>query len=225
MSVNTADLLAGPQRSLIGPVDTSGWYNTQFGCLRSDPTLIARRHTFPDAPLPLGRPSNPAASVRFAEPSYATPESQLRETWSSQRIGCELYQSSSLLGSQTLVDPSATIEMARQHPQFAFRSGAPATDHQIWVESQLRCIDRPLGSCNQGTIPLDAPLFRNDAAPPTPVGVPEGVQNACNPQAAMIRGSAGGCRAAEDRTASAMSSRRFNNPTRFDTSQLPTLSR
>lgn len=230
MSVNTADLLShGPTQTLVQAPDTSGWYNRQFGCLRSDPTLVARRHTFPDAVLPPSRPFNPATPVRFTEASMATSSSLLPSTWSSQRIGCQLYQTSSAIetppyGPETI---ATAMEMARQHPQFAFKAGAPATDHDVWVESQLRGLDRHPGTCSQPAIPLDGPLFRNDVAPPTPVGVPEGVQNACNPQAAMIRGSSSssGCRTADDRVASSLSSKRFNNFTRWDTAQMPTLSR
>jgi len=109
------------------------------------------------------------------------------------------------------------IETEMNHPQFAFHAGGPATPYQIDVESQLRRLDQPLTKC-QAIIPEDAPLHRNTVAPPPVHGVPEGVQNAANPVAAMVRRvGAEQCRIDADTVASAMSGRWVNNPTRQDT--------
>jgi len=109
------------------------------------------------------------------------------------------------------------IDVEMNHPQFAFRAGGPGTPYQIDVESQLRRLDQPLGNC-QAIIPEDAPLYVNTVAPPPVSGVAYGVQNASNPVAAIVtKVGAETCRIQADTVASAMSGRRFNNPTRQDT--------
>ena len=178
--------------SIGNEVDTSSWYKTNYGCLRTDPTLISRLHTFPDAVIPRGFPEDPA------------PQSKV----------CAEYKT---VWPQRVVDPSAMIETYENHPQFAFRAGGPATAYQIGVESQLRRLDQPLTKC-QAVIAEDAPLFRNTVAPPPVTGIDEGVQNAANPIAAMVkRVGAEQCRIEADKVASAMSGRWINNATRQDT--------
>ena len=173
---------------------TSTWYQTQYGCPRGvDPTEIARRHTFPDAMIPRGTPDDPAANSKICL--------EYRNAWPAQ-----------------LVNPAAMIEVERQHPQFAFHPGGPGTPAQIDVESQLRRLDQPLTNC-QAVLADDAPLFRNTVAPPRPVGVPYGINNAANPVAAMVREEDGQCRKAADRVATGLSSRTFHNPTRYDTTR------
>ena len=183
----------GSIESLIPDPTTSGWYGTAQGCLKSDPTLIARFHTFPDAELPRGKPDDPSAPARI----------------------CMDYRTAWPLGT---ADAAAMVDAEAQHPQFAFRGGAPGTVYQIDVESQLRRLDQPLGRC-QATLADDAPLYRNTVAPPRPVGVPAAVQNAANPIAAIIGTEPGAdaCRQSADAIASSMSSRWVNNPTRYDT--------
>lgn len=183
----------GSIESLIPSPDTGSWYGIAQGCLKSDPTLIARQHTFPDAMLPRGLPFDPAAPSKV----------------------CLDYRTAWPMGS---ADAAAMVDAEARHPQFAFRGGAPGTVYQIDVESQLRRLDQPLGRC-QAVIAEDAPLYRNTVAPPRPVGVPPEVQNAANPIAAIVRPEPGAdaCRAAADSMASAMSGRWVNNPTRYDT--------
>lgn len=183
----------GSVESLIPSPATDSWYGVAQGCLKSDPTLIARYHTFPDAMLPRGLPFDPAAPSKV----------------------CLDYRTAWPMGS---ADAAAMVDAEAQHPQFAFRGGAPGTVYQIDVESQLRRLDQPLGRC-QAVIAEDAPLYRNTVAPPRPVGVPPEVQNAANPIAAIVRPEPGAdaCRAAADSVASAMSGRWVNNPTRYDT--------
>jgi hypothetical protein len=113
------------------------------------------------------------------------------------------------------------IQTEANHPQFAFRAGGPGTPYQIDVESQLRRLDQPLTNC-QAVIPEDAPLYRNTVAPPVFASPDKGVQNAGNPIAVMTRPDdpASLCRKAADTVASALSDRRFNNPTRQDTMRL-----
>lgn len=219
MSVNTAHLISQQANYNTAPpipsVSTEGWYTTQFGCLRTDPTVISRRHTFPDAPIPIGIPTNPAAPARMTDVSRMVPESGLYASWSSTGIGCSQY---STAWPMNTADTAGMVDVEREHPQFAFRAGAPGTVYQIDVESQLRRLDQPAGKCTQGVIPMDAPLFQNTVAPPPSVGIPEGVQNACNPVAAMIRGTGqDSCRAAADSVALQLSGRWVNNPTRMDT--------
>lgn len=188
--------------------DTSTWYKTNYGCLRTDPTLISRFHTFPDAVIPRGFPEDPAAPARVcSDTTCSVPVS-------SEGVGCTQYRTA---WPQRVVDPNAMIDTEMNHPQFAFHPGGPATPYQIDVESQLRRLDQPLTNC-QAIIPEDAPLYRNTVAPPPVHGVSEGVQNAANPIAAMVRRvGAEQCRIDADNVASAMSGRWVNNPTRQDT--------
>lgn len=202
-SYNGANLVLPPpgqtyvgagMESLVPTPDTSTWYKTQYGCLTSDPTLIARFHSFPDAMIPDGVPHDPAAPAKICL-SYRT-------AW-----------------PQEDVDAADMVDTERNHPQFAFHPGGPGTPYQIDVESQLRRLDQPLTNC-QAMLPMDAPLFRNTVAPPPPMNVPPAVQNAANPVAAiLVRGGAGGedCRVAADAVATSMSGRWLNNPTRQDT--------
>lgn len=191
--------------------DTSSWYKTNYGCLRTDPTLISRFHTFPDAVIPRGFPEDPAPPSRVCSDTTCTVPSQKA---TPEGVGCTQYQTA---WPQRYVDPNAMIETEMNHPQFAFKAGGPATPYQIDVESQLRRLDQPLTNC-QAIIPEDAPLYRNTVAPPPVHGVPEGVQNAANPVAAMIRKvGAEQCRIDADGVATAMSGRWMNNPTRQDT--------
>lgn len=173
------------------PPDTSSWYKRQMGCLKRDPTLVARYHVFPDAPIPDGLPHDPAASSQICH--------RYRTAW-----------------PMTTVDGTATVEAERNHPTPGYYVGAPMTVAQIDMESQLRRLDQPLTRC-QAVIAEDGPLHRNTVAPPTPVGVPSGVQNAGNPVAVLVVPGADECRRASDMVVSAMSGRRFNNPTRQDT--------
>ena len=188
--------------------DTSSWYKTNYGCLRTDPTMIARLHTFPDVVIPLGVPESPAPAARVcADTTCGAPVSPTA-------VGCIQYRTA---WPQIDRDPTAMIDSEADHPQFAFRPGGPATPYQIDVESQLRRLDQPLTKC-QAIIPEDAPLFRNTVAPPPVYGVSEAVQNAANPIAAMVRRvGAEQCRIDADGVATAMSGRWVNNPTRQDT--------
>ena len=192
------------EAALVQEPNTSGWYKTQYGCLRTDPTLISRLHTFPDTVIPRGIPDDPAAPAKICSDSACSVDS----------FGCTEYRTA---WPQRAVDPNPMIEAEMNHPQFAFRAGGPGTPYQIDVESQLRRLDQPLGNC-QAIIPEDAPLYQNTVAPPPVYGVPEGVQNASNPLAAMIRRvGAEACRQEADAVATAMSGRWANNPTRQDT--------
>jgi len=196
------------EATLVQEPNTSGWYKTQYGCLRTDPTLISRLHTFPDAVIPRGTPDAPAA------PSKICSESACGQEVSTEGVGCTEYRTA---WPQRAVDPTAMIETEMNHPQFAFRAGGPGSPYQIDVESQLRRLDQPLTKC-QAIIPEDAPLYKNTVAPPPVYGVPEGVQNASNPIAAMVRRvGAEACRQEADAVATAMSGRWTNNPTRQDT--------
>lgn len=186
------------EATLVKEPNTAGWYKRQYGCLRTDPTMIARMHTFPDVVIPRGFPEDPAAAAKICSDSVCCTE--YRTAW-----------------PQRAVDPTAMIEGAMNHPQFAFRAGGPGTPYQINVESQLRRLDQPLSKC-QAVIPEDAPLYKNTVAPPPAYGVPEGVQNASNPVAALVRRvGAEACRQEADAVATAMSGRWANNPTRQDT--------
>lgn len=177
--------------TLIPNPDTSGWYKTQYGCLKDDPTRIARFHSFPDAAIPRGVPDDPSAASKVCL--------EYRNAWPEEEV-----------------DATAMVVTEQAHPQFAFRAGGPGTVYQIDVESQLRRLDQPLTNC-QAVIAADAPLYRNTVAPPTPTNVPAGPQNAANPIAAIIQPSGRDCRVAADAVASAMSGRWINNPTRQDT--------
>jgi hypothetical protein len=173
--------------------DTHTWYTSKYGCLITDPTVISRTFTFPGDTLTRHIPQTPAPLVRITN--------QYRTAWPS----------------------ISNNDMEQNYPQFAFRPGTgPASVAQVDVESQLRRLDQPLGHCTQGIIPFDSPLFSLESAiPPPPSGVPENVQNAANPVAAMIRQiGAEQCRNDADKNMSALSNRTFNNPTRQDTRNL-----
>jgi hypothetical protein len=176
---------------LVTPPNTSGWYQRQYGCLKDDPTMICRLHTFSDVVLPSGVPNDPAAPAKICQ--------DYRTAWPME-----------------VVDSSEMVSVEMDHPQFAFRAGGPATPYQIDVESQLRRLDQPLGKC-QAIIADDAPLYRNTVAPPVPTGVRADVQNAANPISAIVRPGEEGCRGAADAVATSMSNRLFHNPTRQDT--------
>ncbi|NDE17580.1 hypothetical protein EBZ80_21905 [bacterium] len=180
---------------LVPALDTSTWYRTEWGCLKDDPTRVARYHSFPDAPIPRGVPLDPAA------PAFI----------------CLRYRTAWPQGGAP-ASAAAMVATEAEHPQFAFRAGGPGTPTQIDMESQLRRLDQPLGRC-QAVIAEDAPLYRNTVAPPVPPpgAVPVGVQNACNPVAAIVGAAGEGCRVAADQVATAMSGRWINNPTRQDT--------
>ncbi len=196
------------EATLVPAPNTSTWYKTNYGCLRTDPTLISRLHTFPDAVIPRGFPEDPAPPAKVCSDTVCS------VPLTAEGVGCTQYRSA---WPQRYVDPTAMIETEMNHPQFAFHAGGPATPYQIDVESQLRRLDQPLTKC-QAIIPEDAPLHRNTVAPPPVHGVPEGVQNAANPVAAMVRRvGAEQCRIDADTVASAMSGRWVNNPTRQDT--------
>ena len=194
-AANPAATVGAGMATLVPAPDTSSWYQRQYGCLKSDPTAIARLHSFPDAPIPDGIPSNPAASSLICM-SYRT-------AWPMETA-----------------DAAAMVEAESAHPQFAFNGGGPGTVYQIDVESQLRRLDQPLGRC-QAVLAADAPLYRNTVAPPPPApgAVPAGVLNASNPIAAIVRPGRGAdaCRAAADEVATSLSGRWLNNPTRYDT--------
>jgi len=193
---------------LVQEPNTAGWYKTNYGCLRTDPTMISRFHTFPDAVIPRGFPEDPAP------PAKVCSDTVCGQAVTVDAVGCIQYRTA---WPQRYVDPNGMIETEMNHPQFAFKAGGPATQYQIDVESQLRRLDQPLTNC-QAIIPEDAPLYRNTVAPPPAVGVPEGVQNAANPIAAMVRQvGAEQCRIDADSVAAAMSGRWLNNPTRQDT--------
>lgn len=198
METTTSMTMTDYSTTAQSPATTAQWYTTQYGCLRTDPTLIAKRHTFPDAQIPIG----------FSE-MIGPP---MRQSWNNQE-----YRTAWTLRTEG-VSTADMVDTERDHPQFAFRAGAPGTVTQIDAESNLRRLGQPLGQCTQGILPMDAPLFRNTVAPPTPIGVPENVQNAANPVAALIRQvGAEQCRIEADRVASSLSGRTFNNPTRYDT--------
>ena len=193
---------------LIEAPDTSSWYRTNYGCIRTDPTLISRHHSFPDAVIPRGIPEYPAPPSRLCSDTICS------VPISKEGVGCVQYRTA---WPQLMVDPEPMMEAAMNHPQFAFSAGGPGTVYQIDVESQLRRLDQPLTNC-QAVIPEDAPLFRNTVAPPPVSGVSEGVQNAANPMAAMIKKvGAEECRIQADAVATAMSGRWLNNGTRQDT--------
>ena len=184
------------------PADEGEWYTTQWGCLRGvNPTAIARRHTFSDAPIPRGVPFDPAAQSKVCL--------EYRTAWPAARTSEGASE--------------AMVETERHHPQFAFSAGfGPVTAAQVDAESQLRRLDQPLGRC-QAVLAADAPLFRNTVTPPAPRpgAVPEGVQNATNPTAAIVRDlGAERCRVEADRVATTMSGRWVNNPTRQDTMRM-----
>lgn len=198
--------------SLVENPDTSQWYKTNYGCLRTDPTMISRLHTFPDAMIPRGTPET------AAPPSRICSDSTCGAAVTVDQVGCIQYRTA---WPAEVVDPEPMIQTEMNHPQFAFRAGGPGTPYQIDVESQLRRLDQPLTNC-QAVIPQDAPLYRNTVAPPTTQSVNPGVQNAANPIAVMTRADdpAAACRHAADAVATGLSNRRFYNPTRQDTMRL-----
>jgi hypothetical protein len=200
---------SGSVSGLIPAPDTTAWYRTQYGCLRTDPTEIARRHTFPDAVIPRGVPQTaaPSSFVCMTDGCVASAAD-------GAAVGCQNYVTA---WPEEFVDPTEMVLTEARHPQFAFRPGGPGTPYQIDVESQLRRLDQPLTNC-QAVMAEDAPLYRNTVAPPVPpMGtVSVGVQNATNPIAAIVT-QEDRCRAAADVMASAMSGRWLNNPTRQDT--------
>ena len=206
---STVGMGASPSiAELVPNANTSRWYGTKVACLRTDPTVITRRHTFPDAAIPRGIPKTPFGGSRVCSDMTCGLEV------SSYGEGCTQYMTA---WPQQAVDPTAMIETEMNHPQFAFHLGGPGTPYQIDVESQLRRLDQPLTKC-QAVLPEDAPLYNNTVAPPPVSGVPEGVQNASNPVAAMIKQvGADRCRIDADKVAAAMSGRFVNNPTRQDT--------
>lgn len=186
------------------PLTVGSWYRTQYGCLRTDPTRIARFHSFPDGMIPRAFPMDPAPLTRvctFYDTAWAWPTGP----------------------SPSPTQAQVAMSAERAHPQFAFNGRGPATRAEIDVESQLRCLDRPQGRCTEPVAAMDSPLFHNTVAPPTPTNVPTGPQNAANPTAAMVRsgsgsgGSGSACRIQADAVATAMSGRFVNNPTRMDT--------
>ena len=177
------------------PPDTSGWYQTQYGCLRTDPTLIARYYAFPDVVLPIA-PLTPAPASQVC----GSPGQQYDTAWPMERV-----------------DSAPIVAASLKHPQFAFHTWGPATPAQMDMESSLRGLGLPI-SKNQAVLPLDGPLFQSMAPPPV-TGLPEGVQNACNPVAAMVHGR-DRYRESEDAAASAASSRLFHNSTLLDTAKL-----
>ena len=180
------------ERELVAGADSYNWYKTQWGCLKDDPTLVAH-HTFSEVVLPRGVPLTPVPHARICM--------EYRSSWPAQ----EVY-------AGPMVDAEA------KNPQYAFSPGGPGTVMQIDVESQLRRLDQPLTNC-QAVLAEDAPLYRNTVAPPTPVNVPAGPQNAANPLTNIMRPGASdsSCRTAADAVATAMSGRWIHNPTRQDT--------
>lgn len=191
--------------SLVPAPNTSSWFQTQYGCLLSDPTLIARKHTFADRIIPSGIPLDPAAGTKICGTTYRT-------AWA--------------FDVRSDMDQERMVLTEMDHPQFAYRAtvGGPATLRQIDVESQLRRLDRPLtsGDC-QAILPPDAPLFRNTVAPlPPTTPLPLGVQNAANPLVALVKPAnpENNCREQADRIAVSLSNRPFNNTTRQDTARM-----
>jgi len=175
----------------VGAADSQGWYSRKYGCLRGvDPTEIARRYTFPDAPIPFGIPTDPSPPVRV----------------------CLNYNEARPFEQG---DADGMASAARDHPQFAFSPRGPAAS-QIDVESQLRRLDQRLTKM-QAIIAEDAPLYRNTVQPPQPMGVRADVLNAGNPISSIMRPGASECRDASDSLAVGSSGRRFNNTTRQDT--------
>jgi hypothetical protein len=208
---------------LIPTPNTSSWYRLPAQCIRWDQEKVGRRHTFV-GPIPRGVPLDPGASSKVTSTEAFGPLSSAALKEAGLPYGASQWHASTGWYSAwppEVVNPVPTMHAAIRTPQFAWKmSTAPVTVGQMDVESQLRRLDQPLGKCYQGVIPYDAPLHRNTVAPPMPVNVPPGVQNACNPLAA-IRGPQGeGCREEADRVAAALSKRWINNPTRQDTQRL-----
>jgi len=187
--------------TLIPDINTSSWYQTQYGCLRTDPTRVARFHTFPDAPLPRGLPLDPGADARVCGLLYGNP-------WPMETLGAGVA--------------ADMVDTEMMHPQFAFKAGAggPPTRYQIDVESELRTLNTINGHCYEPLIPMDAPLFKNEVAPPPVAGLDPRVQNAANPVQTIVGPRGDGCRALADAVAVSMSGRWVNNPTRQDTMRM-----
>jgi len=211
--------------NVIPAPNTGSWYTLPAQCIRWDQERVGRNHTFV-GPIPRGVPLDPGASSKVTSTEYSGPIAGVGEAVSSGTLpygASQWYASTGWFSAWVpeIVDPVPAMEAAVESPQFAWRHAtAPVNVRQMDVESQLRRLDQPLGKCTQGIIPDDAPLYRNTVAPPTPTNVPPGVQNACNPRAA-IRGAQGeGCREEADRVAAALSGRWINNPTRQDTQRL-----
>jgi hypothetical protein len=180
----------------IPELNTSSWYKPQLGCLRWDQTRVATRHSFPDAPIPRGKPLDPGAAGRVCGLIYGNP-------WPMEAVaGADM------------------VDTEMNHPQFAFQAAyGPATRYQIEVESELRTLNVPLGKC-QPVYPMDAPLFRNEVAPPLVKCLDPRVQNACNPIAVIVGPRGDGCRVDADAVTTSMSGRWLNNPTRQDTMRM-----
>jgi hypothetical protein len=102
-----------------------------------NPTAIAQRHTFSDAPIPRGVPFDPAAPSKI----------------------CLEYRTAWPAVANSEGASAAMVEVERHHPQFAFSAGfGPVTVAQVDAESQLRRLDQPLTRC-QPVLADDAPLF------------------------------------------------------------------
>lgn len=182
----------------IPDLNTSSWFQPQFGCLRWDPTRVATRHSFPDAPIPRGKPLDPGAAARICGQLYGNPWPMDPPPYSAADM----------------------VDTEMMHPQFAFQPAfGPATRYQIEVESELRTLNVPLGRC-QPFIPMDAPLFRNEVEPPRVKCLDPRVQNAGNPIAVIVGPRGDGCRTDADAVANSMSFRWLNNPTRQDTMRM-----
>jgi len=198
---------------------TRDWYRLPAQCIRWDQERVGQRHTFVGQ-IPRGVPLDPAPLAHMTSPENSGPieiPAGLPYGASQMRASTYLATSAPLVA----VDPRPAMDAARNTPQFAWRmSNGPATPVQMEVESHLRRLDQPFGRCNEIAIPMDAPLFRNTVAPPRPVNVPAGVQNACNPIAALRGPHGEGCREEADRVAATLSSRWLNNPTRQDTQRI-----
>ena len=180
------------------PATVGTWYTTQYSCLRTDPTRIARFHSFPDEWIPSAIPLDPAPLTRV----------------------CTFYDTTAAwAGVPAQGQGARVLATERAHPQFAFNGRGPASVAEIDAESQLRRLDRPMGNCTEPVLSMNSPLFYNTVAPPAPTGVATGPQNAANPVAAMVRPSSSSCRTQADAVATAMSGRFVNNPTRMDTKQ------
>jgi hypothetical protein len=189
------------------PPDTSSWYQTQYGCLRTDPTLIARYYSFPDVVLPRA-PKTPAPASQVCGSALCRPSP------GQQTMNCVQYDTA---WPMERIDSAPLVTASLNHPQFAFHTYGPVAPGQMDMESSLRGLDLPI-SRNQAVLPLNGPLFQSMAPPPV-TGLPEGVQNACNPVAAMVTGR-DSYRESQDAAAMGASNRLFNNPTLLDTAKL-----
>ena len=78
--------------------------------------------------------------------------------------------------------------------------------------------DRPASERTSSSVDAAESTRGPTREPPAVTGIPENVQNASNPVAAMIRSvGAEQCRIDADKVATSMSGRLFSNPTRQDT--------